>query len=60
MGRAMGLVIFWVVMGVIAGLIAKSRGRDMLPWTLYGIAIWPIAIVHALLLKQEPGTERGL
>lgn len=56
----MGLIIFWVIMGVIAGLIAKSRGHSMMLWTLYGILIWPIAIVHALLLKQEPGTERGL
>ncbi len=53
-------LIFWTIMAVIVAMVAKSRGKDALPWFFYGLLIWPIALVHALLSKQEPGTDPGL
>ena len=56
----MEILFLWLVMAVIVALVAKSRGQSAVAWFLYGLLIWPIALVHALLLKQRPGTERGL
>jgi hypothetical protein len=56
----MEILLFWVIAAVVAGMIGKSKGRSFFPWFAYGFLIWPVAIVHALLLKQAPGTEAGL
>lgn len=56
-------LLLWAIMAAIAGMIAGSKGRNALPWFLYGFAIWPIAIVHALLLEKEqppPEPQRTL
>ena len=54
----MELIVFWIIMAVIAGMIASSRGRSFFLFFLYGMAVWPIAIVHALLLRKID--ENGL
>ena len=45
----MGLILLWVVMGIVVALIANAKGRDPGLWFLYGAAIWPIALVHILV-----------
>jgi hypothetical protein len=45
----MGLVVFWFVMGGVVALIASSKGRSASSWFLYGLLIWPIALVHILV-----------
>ena len=49
----MELFIFWVIMAVIAGMIASSKGSSFFAFFLYGLLLWPIAIVHALLMRAE-------
>ena len=49
----MFFIVLWVIMAIIVAMIAKSKGRDALLWGLYGFAIWPIALVHILLAKDE-------
>lgn len=49
----MELLFFWVVMAVIAGMIASSKGSSFFGFFLYGLLIWPIAIVHALLMRSD-------
>lgn len=51
----MEIVIFAAILGVIVGMIAKSKGRDFLPWWLYGALIFIVAIVHVLLIKPSEG-----
>jgi membrane protein implicated in regulation of membrane protease activity len=47
----------WVAVGVAIAAIAVLRGRPFWPWLVYGIAFWPLAIVHLLLFKPRvPGT----
>lgn len=41
------------VLGVIVGMIAKSKGRDFFPWWLYGTLLFIVAIVHVLLIKPD-------
>jgi hypothetical protein len=36
---------------LIAAVIARLKGRSLYLWWLYGAAIPPVAILHALLLK---------
>ena len=52
----MYFLLVWIIMGVIVAMIAKSKGKLAAPWFLYGALIWPIALVHALLIKPETGT----
>ncbi len=34
-------------------IIASQKGRSVLGWLLYGTFLWPIALIHALCLKDE-------
>ena len=52
----MGYVILWIVMGIIVAMIARSKGLSAIGWFIYGALIWPIALVHALLIKPSTGT----
>jgi hypothetical protein len=45
-------LIFGAILGVIPAMIAKSKGRNAASWWLYGLLIWPIALVHSLLIKR--------
>lgn len=40
--------------GVIAGMIARAKGRGFFLWFLYGALIFPVAFVHIMLLKKTP------
>lgn len=46
-------VVLWLIMGGVVALIAKSKGKDAVIWFLYGVLIWPIALTHALVSKDE-------
>lgn len=45
------LLIFPIVFGIVVGMIASHKGRSFFPWFLYGAALFPIGLTHALLLK---------
>lgn len=49
----MEIVFFWIVMALICAMVAGSRkgGGVGLLFFFYGLVIWPIALVHALLLS---------
>jgi hypothetical protein len=49
----MEILIFAVLLGLIPAAIAHSKGHNFFVWWLYGAAIWIVAIVHAVLLKQD-------
>lgn len=49
----MGLIIFWFVMGGVVALIASSKGKDVGGWFVYGLLIWPIALVHILVTPAD-------
>lgn len=49
----MEVLIFAMVIGVIPGLIARSKGRDFLPWYVYGVLLFGIALIHSLLISRN-------
>jgi hypothetical protein len=53
------LIVFWIVMGIVVAIIANSRGYDAGAWFLYGLLIWPIALVH-ILTKEKVATDGGV
>ena len=51
----MELFVFWVVMAIICGMVASSKGSSFLAFFFYGLVIWPIALVHAILMSSTVG-----
>lgn len=49
----MGVFLFWLVMAGVVALIANSKGRSSGSWFLYGLLIWPIALVHILVSSVD-------
>lgn len=49
----MELIIGALILGAIPAMIANSKGRSPFLWYFYGLLIWPIALVHSILLKKK-------
>lgn len=47
----MELIIWWIIFGVIVGLIAQHKGRSFGLWWFYGAMIFIIALPHALIMS---------
>jgi uncharacterized membrane protein YedE/YeeE len=45
------LLIFNAVLGLVAAAIANRKGQPFVTWFLYGLLIWPVAIIHALVVR---------
>lgn len=46
------LVFVMLLIGWIPALIASSKGRNFLLWWVYGGALFIVALIHALLIKD--------
>jgi len=44
--------LFWPLMALFVAWIATNKGRSFLGWFIYGIALWPIALIHVLLISN--------
>ncbi len=49
----MEILVTALIIGIIPAMIAKSKGRQFFPWYIYGVALFIVAIVHAILLKDQ-------
>jgi hypothetical protein len=47
------LFVFWTLLGALVGEIARGKGRTFGGWWFYGFVLFPVALVHALLLREE-------
>ena len=62
----MELFLFWIVMAVICAMVATNKGHSGIAWFIYGFIIWPIALVHAILIappvnvELEKAVQRGM
>ena len=55
--EVMPAFIIWLLIAAMVGLIALSRGRNFIRWTIYALLISLLALIHLLCI---PRTERGL
>lgn len=53
----MEIVFFWVVMALVVAVVAAKRGRSAFGWFLYGMLIWPVALIHALVAAPTAQAE---
>ena len=49
----MEVFVVAILIGLIPAAIARSKGRDFFAWWIYGVAIFIVALPHALLIKQD-------
>ncbi|MDR9392300.1 MAG: zinc ribbon domain-containing protein [Trueperaceae bacterium] len=52
----------WIVWGLLGGLIAylaARKGRRAWVWFLYGVAIWPVALLHVWWIDPTPDAVRA-
>ena len=57
--RISWILALWIVIPLAIGLVANSRGRSFIDWFLYALLIWPVALIHLLLIgRTEKGWER--
>lgn len=54
----MEILIIVLIIGLIPAMIASSKGQNFILWYLYGMALWIIALPHALLLKSPEQKAR--
>ena len=40
--------VFWALIGLGVAVSAALCGRPFLPWLLFGVAYWPLALFHLL------------
>lgn len=49
----MTFIVIVVLIGLLPAIIASNKGRSFLGWWLYGMALFIIALPHALMLKED-------
>jgi len=48
-----GFLVIVALLGLLVGLIARSKGRSFFPWFIYGAMLFIVAIFHVLLMKPN-------
>jgi hypothetical protein len=48
----MGFVVA-CVMGFVVACVASDKGFWVVGWFVYGVLLWPIAVVHVLVAKPK-------
>jgi hypothetical protein len=49
----MFIFVFWVLMAIVVTVVATGKGRSGVGWFFYGLAIWPVALIHALVAQPN-------
>lgn len=50
----MELFVFWLIMAGVVAFVANSKGQSGGLWFLYGLILWPIALIHAIVIQKNP------
>jgi peptidoglycan hydrolase-like protein with peptidoglycan-binding domain len=55
------LLVLAVLLGFAPGMIAHGKGRNFFLWWLYGVVLGPVALVHAMMLRdtRRPSYAEG-
>jgi hypothetical protein len=50
------LLLGWMLLGLIPAAIAHARGLPIITWWLYGVLLFPVALVHVFFAKPDSVT----
>jgi hypothetical protein len=50
-----GIILVGSILGIILGLIARSKSRDFFAWWIYGAALFLTALVHSPVIRPNHG-----
>lgn len=53
------LLGLWAAVALIPAYVAQAKGRSFGGFWLYGFLLFPIAIIHAVIMKAELGSEQA-
>ena len=48
------VAIFWAICGMLSGLIASTKKRDILLWFFVGFLLGPLGVVISLFISKNP------
>ena len=57
---SVGLVVFWLICGIIAAVIGSAKNRSALGWLLLGALFTPSVLIVAVLPKLPPSSPTGM
>lgn len=49
------ILLVCCVLGLTPAFIAGNKGERFFPWWVYGIFLFPVAMLHALCIKEKRG-----
>jgi hypothetical protein len=49
----MGIFVFWVIMAFVVAIAANGKGFSGFGWFIYGLLIWPVALIHVLVARPN-------
>jgi hypothetical protein len=53
-----GIILFFaMLLGLLPAMIAKTKGRSFFLWWLYGGAVFIVALIHSLIMKNQNDTR---
>ena len=47
------IVLGYSIAAVIPAKVAKGKGRSFGRWWLYGVLVFPIAVIHSIVIKEN-------
>ena len=53
----MELLLLWIVMAVVCGIVANSKGYSFMAYFLGGLLLWPIALTIAIVKPRKGNSE---
>ena len=55
----MEILIAWIIFGIAAASLAKSKNRSVVLWLFIGLLIGPFALLVITIMKPGPGSDQG-
>ncbi len=55
--KDLALLFLALILGIIPGLIASAKGQSFFPWYLYGVLLFIVALIHAILTESKNGIK---
>jgi hypothetical protein len=46
-------IVVWALLAIVPAKIAERKGRSFWTWYVFGLLLWIVAVVAALLVKDE-------